>query len=136
MARGTAGHRARLDREGLAYFTYRVVDADLARGVEASLQALVDAGAVVAEPIVYEDFLPRSAAGIFASNLSGAGSLDADQGGAERDLEWMSAVIGHPVAVPEDAYAAESAASVAEVGRNLGLDLGSTAVMASVRGRA
>jgi uncharacterized glyoxalase superfamily metalloenzyme YdcJ len=36
------------------------------------LDALVAQGAVSAEPIVYEDFLPVSAAGIFQSNLGGA----------------------------------------------------------------
>ena len=32
-------------------------------------EAVVGRGAVVAEPIIYEDFLPVSAAGIFQSNL-------------------------------------------------------------------
>jgi uncharacterized glyoxalase superfamily metalloenzyme YdcJ len=119
-----------LARRNLAFFTYRVAagfpitdqrDRDAVE--RCSLQGLVDAGAVVAEPIVYEDFLPRSAAGIFASNLSGSGSLDADQGGAERDLAWMSDVIGRQVAAPEELYAAESAASIAEVERTLGVAL-------------
>ena len=120
-----------LAREGLGFFTYRLGDpgvvsndpqagAALLRG---DLAGVVAAGAVVAEPVVYEDFLPRSAAGIFASNLTGASSMDADQGGAERDLDWMSDVIGRQVAVPEDVYAAESDASVVEVGRALGVEL-------------
>ncbi len=46
-------------------------------------------GLLDSAPIVYEDFLPRSAAGIFASNLSSSGELDTDQGGTVRDLEWM-----------------------------------------------
>jgi uncharacterized glyoxalase superfamily metalloenzyme YdcJ len=79
---------------------------------------------VVAEPIVYEDFLPRSAAGIFASNLAGASSMDVGLGGAERDLAWMSDVVGVQVAVPEEVYAAESRASVLEVGTTLGVELG------------
>jgi uncharacterized glyoxalase superfamily metalloenzyme YdcJ len=113
-----------LARQELAYFRYRVVDTSARGAVERrSLEALVDAGVVVPEPIVYEDFLPRSAAGIFASNLTGSSSMDADQGGAERDLGWMSDVIGRQVAVPEEVYAAESAASVAEVEKRLGLDL-------------
>ena len=33
---------------------------------------LISTGAVAVEPIVYEDFLPVSAAGIFQSNLGGA----------------------------------------------------------------
>ena len=35
------------------------------------LDALVDGGHASADPIVYEDFLPVSAAGIFQSNLGG-----------------------------------------------------------------
>lgn len=77
---------------------------------------LVASGALHLDPIVYEDFLPRSAAGIFASNLTDAGAGraggDADQGGAVRDLGWMSDVLGREVAVPEEVYAAESAASL------------------------
>jgi uncharacterized glyoxalase superfamily metalloenzyme YdcJ len=36
------------------------------------LDQLIEAGHVAADPIVYEDFLPVSAAGIFQSNLGGA----------------------------------------------------------------
>ena len=120
-----------LAREGLGFFTYRLGDSAAASNDPQAREALrrgdlagvVSAGVVVAEPVVYEDFLPRSAAGIFASNLTGASSMDADQGGAERDLDWMSDVIGRQVAVPEDVYAAESEASVVEVGRALGVEL-------------
>ena len=61
---------------------------------------------------MYEDFLPRSAAGIFASNLTDSGSVDADQGGAERDADWMADVIGRTVNVPEEIYAREASASL------------------------
>jgi uncharacterized glyoxalase superfamily metalloenzyme YdcJ len=120
-----------LDQQDLAYFTYRVADEPAtmtgpgARDAfrRGDLQSLADAGAVVAEPIVYEDFLPRSAAGIFASNLTGGGSIDAEEGGAERDLGWMSDAIGRHVAVPEQVYAAESTASIEQVMRTLGRGL-------------
>lgn len=125
------GTERELARKGLGYFTYRVVDGSRAlfdaRGREAverrDIQGLVDAGVVAPEPIVYEDFLPRSAAGIFASNLTSSVTMTADQGGAERDLGWMSDVIGRQVAVPEEVYAAEAAASIADVEKGLGLDL-------------
>jgi uncharacterized glyoxalase superfamily metalloenzyme YdcJ len=106
---------------GLGFFTFRVEPsvtagqptpeqaAALERG---EVEALVRAGVLRAEPIVYEDFLPRSAAGIFASNLTDRGSMDADQGGAERDAEWMADVMGQPVHVPEELYAQEAAASL------------------------
>ena len=66
-----------LRERGLAFFRWRVLDADgLARvaasGAAFDLQALRAQGLVAASPIVYEDFLPVSAAGIFQSNLGGA----------------------------------------------------------------
>ncbi len=99
---------------GLGFFTFRRGTAPIVEG--AGPAELVRSGAVVPEPIVYEDFLPRSAAGIFASNLTGTGAVDADQGGAERDLDWMSGVVGAEVSVPEEVYAAESAASWERLG--------------------
>ena len=125
------GTERELGRQDLAYFAYRMADPSTPltdpRAREAierrDLQALIDAGVVLTDPIVYEDFLPRSAAGIFASNLTSNGSMDAHQGGAERDLGWMSDVIGRQIAVPEEVYAAESRASVDETERALGIQL-------------
>lgn len=120
---------AELCRRGLAFFTYAWSDAarteslsEQQRAALASgqLGGLLDAGVVVADPIVYEDFLPRSAAGIFASNLADGGSVDGDQGGAPRDAGWMSDVIGLPVNLPEDVYRRESQASLAALERDLG----------------
>ena len=87
------------------------------------LAALVESGVVTLRPIVYEDFLPRSAAGIFASNLTDRGSMDAEQGGAERDAAWMSDVIGAQVHLPEQVYAEQAAASLAAVEQALGRPL-------------
>lgn len=118
-----------LCRRGLAFFTYAWSDAarpgtlsDQQRSALGSgeLTRLLDAGVVVAEPIVYEDFLPRSAAGIFAANLSGTGSVDGDQGGAARDAGWMSGVIDRPVSLPEDVYLRESQASLSAIESRLG----------------
>ena len=115
--------------EGLGFFTFRV-DADVAAGdvnpeqraalEQPDVAALVRAGVLHLEPIVYEDFLPRSAAGIFASNLADSGTVDADEGGAERDADWMSDVMGTPVHVPEEVYAREAAASLSAAERVLG----------------
>lgn len=58
-----------LRREKLAYFRYRVApDATSGKQVS-SLEDLLGSGALIADPQVYEDFLPVSAAGIFQSNL-------------------------------------------------------------------
>lgn len=57
-----------LRKDGLGYFRYSATGTpcpDPSRG----LDALVAQGCLRADPIVYEDFLPVSAAGIFQSNL-------------------------------------------------------------------
>lgn len=86
------------------------------------LVELVQGGWVVAEPIVYEDFLPRSAAGIFASNLSSEGTVDDSQGEEARDLRWMSESISATVHDPYQLYAAERDASFRTTMSALGLD--------------
>jgi len=59
--------------QGLAYFRYFVTEQGLAARALAdrpdTLEALIAAQHVRYEPLVYEDFLPVSAAGIFQSNL-------------------------------------------------------------------
>lgn len=63
-------------REGLGWFMFSIRDESLAKemwqrqgeGWE-KLAEMVSRGALDAEPITYEDFLPASAAGIFQSNL-------------------------------------------------------------------
>jgi uncharacterized glyoxalase superfamily metalloenzyme YdcJ len=65
---------ATLRREGLGYYRYALTDAgraDLAAIGDLPAEALIAAGLASADPIVYEDFLPVSAAGIFQSNLGG-----------------------------------------------------------------
>ena len=60
-------------KQGLAYFRYFPTEKGIAaRSSELplrELEALIEAGQVCFEPLVYEDFLPVSAAGIFQSNL-------------------------------------------------------------------
>ncbi|KAJ5248343.1 MAG: DUF1338 family protein [Kocuria palustris] len=68
-----------LRAEGLAWFQYRV-DWDKLQSSETpksdDLEYLIRSGYVVYEPIVYEDFLPISAAGIFQSNLAKPGTTN------------------------------------------------------------
>nr|WP_299034511.1 VOC family protein [uncultured Pseudokineococcus sp.] len=87
----------------------------------ADLARLLADGWVRAEPVVYEDFLPASAAGIFASNLDGTGERDASAGRSHRDAGWLADALGREVLEPADLYAATSAASAAEVARVLDL---------------
>lgn len=76
-----------LDADDLAYFT---------RSSEGVLS-----------PIVYEDFLPKSAAGIFASNLTSDGALDASQRAAVRDATWLQDVLGRTLHDPYVLYEKE-----------------------------
>jgi uncharacterized glyoxalase superfamily metalloenzyme YdcJ len=80
-----------LDAQDLAYFTRD------------------DSGGL--KPIVYEDFLPKSAAGIFASNLTGEGRSHAGQRGADRDAMWMREILCRELRDPYELYEAERAAS-------------------------
>lgn len=111
--------------QGLAYFSYTLDEEALARAghavpdPDAGLDGLVEAGIAVPEPIVYEDFLPRSAAGIFRSNLTDEGSRDDDQTGTAYDLTVMSEVVGRTVADPHDLYRRQQDASIARLREQL-----------------
>lgn len=108
-------------RKDLAYFTFRVNPERPDGEAPGDLSTLLDQGWLIADPIVYEDFLPRSAAGIFNSNLSDAGQMDQSQDGIERDINWLAEMIGRPIAAPEDLYEAQRAESLTVAAAELGL---------------
>lgn len=100
---------------GLGYATFTVADAAAARpGM--GVPELLAAGALTHRPIVYEDFLPRSAAGIFQSNLTSGGGRDDAAESAPRDADWLAGAMNLPVADPFSLYAAQSAASLRATG--------------------
>jgi uncharacterized glyoxalase superfamily metalloenzyme YdcJ len=107
--------------QGLAFFTYRVARTDGRAEGSAALRDLVEAGILVPEPIVYEDFLPRSAAGIFQSNLTDEGTRDDELSGTPYDIDRLSAVIGIPINDPTELYEAQQAASLSRAAQLLGL---------------
>lgn len=109
---------------GLAFFTYRVADPAVAlpsSSGEIPLDELLTAGVVVPEPIVYEDFLPRSAAGIFQSNLSDEGSRDDEEQAVFYDLDRLSEVMGVPIADPTALYELQQEQSLSEAETTLGI---------------
>jgi uncharacterized glyoxalase superfamily metalloenzyme YdcJ len=115
-----------LDAAGLGFFTYHKASNPSAsgrydEGSATSVDALLAAGLLVREPIVYEDFLPRSAAGIFQSNLAGAGTRDDSLAGDAADLAWMSGIVEADVADPMALYAAERDESLRQATAELGL---------------
>lgn len=96
-----------LAAQGLGWFTYEVDG---------------DGTGVRREPVVYEDFLPRSAAGIFQSNLTSDGAKDASQQGTDRDADWMSGALGRELNDPFDLYADQVARSLTGAAETLGVD--------------
>jgi uncharacterized glyoxalase superfamily metalloenzyme YdcJ len=112
-----------LREQDLAYFTYAVAADRPRESPPATLAEAVDRGWVTATPIVYEDFLPLSAAGIFRSNLSGEGSRDTAQDGVAYDQDRLAGMIDRQIHDPFDVYAREQSASVAAVAARLDLAL-------------
>ncbi|MEV6841592.1 VOC family protein [Streptomyces sp. NPDC051133] len=113
-----------LAAKGLAHFTYRLSPDRPHDGSRppTSLSELLKENWVYAEPIVYEDFLPRSAAGIFQSNLSGEGSRDNDKEGATYDAAWLSDAIGRDVLDPFALYEQQQNHSIGQIAHQLDLD--------------
>ncbi len=105
-------------RQGLGFFTYRMAGSGPAPAMDCgagpgSLDALIEAGVLVAEPIVYEDFLPVSAAGIFRSNLGGDDPSSTLSSGSRHLFE---AAMGAEVLDPMALYYAEEKRSLAAIG--------------------
>lgn len=109
-----------LARSGLGHYTFAAT-----RGRDAAtpgaLTALLDQGRLTAHPIVYEDFLPKSAAGIFQSNLDGGGGTNRRQEAAPRDVGWLSGVLDRTVHDPQQLYSAQTDESLAKAAALLDL---------------
>jgi len=101
-----------LRTEGLAYFRYSKSASCKPTVSPISLEHLIALGHVRAEPIVYEDFLPVSAAGIFQSNLGGEEQRNYAAQLAQSEFE---AALGTAVFDPFALYEAIDASSRAEV---------------------
>ncbi|WP_434772992.1 2-oxoadipate dioxygenase/decarboxylase HglS [Pseudomonas entomophila] len=114
---------AQMRAQGLAFFRYAVTDAGHAARDRAErpgdLQALIDAGHVRYEALVYEDFLPVSAAGIFQSNLGGEGQTSY---AGQANRQAFEAALGMSVADELALYAEAERQSLAQCAAALGLD--------------
>lgn len=110
-----------LHARSMGFFTYEPATDRPDGEPPHDLTTLIDDGWATLRPIVYEDFLPRSAAGIFASNLSGSSAVDAGRGGAPRDIAWLSAAIGREVRDPNVIYQAQVDASLRALAAALGI---------------
>ncbi|WP_119258016.1 2-oxoadipate dioxygenase/decarboxylase HglS [Shinella zoogloeoides] len=64
-------------KAGLGYFRYSLTEKGMSvTGRNTDLETAIEAGLIQFDPIVYEDFLPVSAAGIFQSNLGDDATQD------------------------------------------------------------
>lgn len=112
-----------LAASNLAFFRYTPTrNSNRSAGTPAGLADLLAAGLVELQPIVYEDFLPRSAAGIFASNLAGATKVNAEETVQQLDQDWLAGAIGADVIDPISQYARQRDASIAACASKLGID--------------
>ncbi|MDE0591302.1 VOC family protein [Halocynthiibacter sp. C4] len=94
-----------LHDQDLAYFKYA---SGSGSAVGTGLNALLDAGALTISPIIYEDFLPVSAAGIFQSNLGDEARSDSQAASSRSAFE---AALGKSVTDEFALYEAMQAAS-------------------------
>jgi uncharacterized glyoxalase superfamily metalloenzyme YdcJ len=111
-----------LRAEGLAYFRYAATEAGrmAAGSVEQgiSVTQLIEKGLLTFDPIIYEDFLPVSAAGIFQSNL---GQTQQRHYAERANRASFETALGGTVANEFDLYHATEAASLKKSFRALRL---------------
>ncbi|UZH04694.1 VOC family protein [Pantoea anthophila] len=104
-----------LRQQGLAWFHYRLSEKGMmtppAQGE--SLDTLIAQGRVVADPIVYEDFLPVSAAGIFQSNLGDQAQV---RSAGQASRQTFEAALGCEVLDEMALYEARQQRSLAQCG--------------------
>jgi uncharacterized glyoxalase superfamily metalloenzyme YdcJ len=110
---------AQMREQKLAFFRYFVTEKGAsAKGATADLQALIADGHVRYEPLVYEDFLPVSAAGIFQSNLGDNAQADYAAHSNQADFERA---LGAKVIDELGLYAETEQRSLAQCASELGL---------------
>lgn len=98
-----------LRRQQLAWFRYRAAPGATA-APDDDVEILLASGALIAEPIIYEDFLPVSAAGIFQSNLGDESRADGYRVDADRSA--FETALGRSVIDEFALYEAESRTSL------------------------
>ena len=105
-----------LVEQGLVFARFSATDAGLAAAKAGKLPsrdlvALARAGHVAIEGLRYEDFLPISAAGIFASNLQQYGTKSTAQAKPTYTQAQLEEILGRKIIDPNETYAALEAES-------------------------
>jgi uncharacterized glyoxalase superfamily metalloenzyme YdcJ len=108
-------------REELAYFRYFLTEKGL--GADElkswSLEDLLSGGYLRVEPLVYEDFLPVSAAGIFQSNLGDAAQTHY---GVQSNRQVFEMALGRSTIDELALYAETQRRSIEECREAMGLE--------------
>lgn len=112
--------------QGLVFARFSATDAGRAAARAGKLKgddlvALAREGHVAIEGLRYEDFLPISAAGIFASNLQQYGTKSTAAAKPTYTQAQLEAILGRAIIDPNETYAALEAESRAATLRELGL---------------
>jgi uncharacterized glyoxalase superfamily metalloenzyme YdcJ len=89
--------------------------------VTTDMAELVEAGLVTCEGLRYEDFLPVSAAGIFASNLNQYGTASTATVRPTYRKSTLESIMGKPIVEATEVYAGIDAASRLDTYERLGL---------------
>ncbi|CAB3648491.1 DUF1338 domain-containing protein [Achromobacter marplatensis] len=111
---------AQLHDQGLGYFRYFLTGKQ-GPVQEGDVQSLISQGYIRFEPLVYEDFLPVSAAGIFQSNLGDKAQAEYAQNASQTAFE---AALGAPVQDELALYQDTQDRSLAACLQALGLQTG------------
>ena len=88
---------------------------------QADLDELVRLGYVQADGLRYEDFLPVSAAGIFASNLGQYGTKSTAAEKPKYSREKLEEILGKKILEADEIYSAQEEESIRETLRQLGV---------------
>lgn len=113
-----------LRQSGLVYVRYMPTSKGLAmRGAieRVDLESLLQDGHIAFEGLRYEDFLPISAAGIFASNLNQYGTASTAAKRPVYTQVMFEDIIGQPIVNPEITYRGQQAHSILDAYAQLGL---------------
>jgi uncharacterized glyoxalase superfamily metalloenzyme YdcJ len=113
-----------LIKAGLVYGRYAPTPAGLARKgsvATADIASLVDQGLARVEGLRYEDFLPVSAAGIFASNLNQYGTKSTAVERPKFTQAMLEEVLGKKIVDSDAVYHAMQSASILETLKSLGV---------------
>ncbi|MFH8134579.1 VOC family protein [Pantoea osteomyelitidis] len=104
-----------LRQQQLAWFDYRLSEQGRRQPPQPgeTLETLIEQGRVVADPIIYEDFLPVSAAGIFQSNL---GDQTQARSAGHASREAFEKALGAPLLDEMALYAARQQLSLQRCG--------------------